>query len=92
MFEKKEINSLKKSSFSVSNSSFSILKSTPSFSLMGIGKLFELDVILDLQELFSDLKEFKSRVKKEDIAEKNMQNTPVNKKILFKLLFFTEQN
>ncbi len=59
---------------------------------MGIGKLFELDVILDLQELFSDLKEFKSRVKKEDIAEKNMQNTPVNKKILFKLLFFTEQN
>ena len=92
MFEKKEINSLKKSSFSVSNSSFSILKSTPSFSLRGIGKLFELDVILDLQELFSDLKEFKSRVKKEDIAEKNMQNTPVNKKILFKLLFFTEQN
>lgn len=92
MFEKKEINSLKKSSFSVSNSSFSILKSTPSFSLRGIGKLFELDIILDLQELFSDLKEFKSRVKKEDIAEKNMQNTPVNKKILFKLLFFTEQN
>jgi hypothetical protein len=92
LFEKKEINSLKKSSFSVSNSSFSILKSTPSFSLRGIGKLFELDIILDLQELFSDLKEFKSRVKKEDIAEKNMQNTPVNKKILFKLLFFTEQN
>ena len=92
MFEKKEINSLKKSSFSVSNSSFSTLKSTPSFSLMGIGKLFERDVILDLQEVFSVLKEFQSRVKKEDIAEKNMQNTPVNKKILFKLLFFTEQN
>lgn len=92
MFEKKQINSLKKSSFSVSNSSFSTLKSTPSFSLKGIGKLFELDVILDLQELFSDLKEFKSRVKKEDIAEKNMQNTPINKKILFRLLFLTERN
>lgn len=83
MFEKKEINSLKKSSFSVSNSSFSILKSTPSFSLRGIGKLFELDIILDLQQLFSDLKEFKSSVKKEDVAEKNIQNTPINKKILF---------
>ena len=83
MFEKKEINSLKKSSFSVSNSSFSILKSTPSFSLKGIGKLFELEVILDLQQLFSDLKEFKSSVKIEDVAEKNIQNTPINKKILF---------
>jgi hypothetical protein len=83
LFEKKEINSLKKSSFSVSNSSFSILKSTPSFSLRGIGKLFELDIILDLQQLFSDLKEFKSSVKKEDVAEKNIQNTPINKKILF---------
>ena len=59
---------------------------------MGIGKLFELDVILDLQELFSDLKEFKSSVKKEAVAEKNIQNTPINKKILLKLLFFTEQN
>ena len=83
MFEKKEINSLKKSSFSVSNSSFSILKSTPSFSLRGIGKLFELDIILDLQQLFSDLKEFKSSVKIEDVAEKNIQNTPINKKNLF---------
>ena len=92
MYEKKEINSLKKSSFSVSNSSFSILKSTPSFSLKGIGKLFEIDVILDLQELFSDLKEFKSSVKKEAVAEKNTQNTPINKKNLFRLLFFTMQN